>query len=84
MINSVTSTPVQQNDNRRKLHKNLVSATGYTAAGLGTICGVTGLKSVKFSNKMKIHKYSAWLAAVATALHIGIAEGLDKFFYKKS
>lgn len=84
MINPVTSTPVQQNDNRRKLHKKLVSVTGYTAAGLGTICGVTGLKSVKFSNKMKVHKYSAWLAAVSTALHIGIAEGLDKFFYKKS
>ncbi len=80
----VTQVSFQKNDNRWKVHKNLVSGTGYAAAAFGTVCGVTGLKSVKFSNKMKVHKYSAWLAAVSTFLHIGIAEGLRKFLYKKS
>ena len=80
----VTQVSFQKNDNRWKVHKNLVSVTGYAAADFGTVCGVTGLKSVKFSNKMKVHKYSAWLAAVSTFLHIGIAEGLRKFLYKKS
>lgn len=42
----VTQVSFQKNDNRWKVHKNLVSGTGYAAAAFGTVCGVTGLKSV--------------------------------------
>ena len=78
MINPVTPTP----QNNRIKHKKLVSGTGYAAMGFGTVCGVTGLKSVKFPQKMKVHKYSAWPAAFSTMLHYGIAKGLDNLFYK--
>ncbi len=81
MINSVTQTPSIQTK-QRQIHKKLVSSTGYAAVGLGTLCGATGLKSVKFKNKMKVHKYSAWFAGLFTLLHLGIAKGLDKFLYK--
>lgn len=80
MINPVNTNPIPQN-NRIK-HKKLVSATGYAAMGFGTICGVTGLKSVKFPHKMNVHKYSAWLAAFSTVLHLGITKGFDRIFNK--
>lgn len=82
MIEPISPTPLVQNNNKRKLHKKLVSYTGYTAMGFGTVCGVTGLKSVKFPYKMKVHKYSAYLAGIATVMHFAIAKGLDKLFQK--
>ncbi len=82
MIEPISSTPLVQNDNKRKLHKKLVSYTGYTAMGFGTVCGVTGMKSVKFANKMTVHKVLAYLAAVSTVLHLGFVKGLDKLFNK--
>ena len=82
MINSISTNIPTRNENRRKAHKKLVSATGYAAIASGTACGITGLKSVKFQNKMKVHKYTAYLAAAFTFLHLGIAKGLDKLFYK--
>lgn len=82
MIEPISSTPLVQNDNKRKLHKKLVSYTGYTAMGFGTVCGVTGMKSVKFANKMTVHKVSAYLAGIATVIHFAIAKGLDKLFQR--
>lgn len=82
MIEPISPTPLFQNDNKRKLHKKLVSYTGYTAMGFGTVCGVTGMKSVKFANKMTVHKVSAYLAGIATVIHFAIAKGLDKLFQR--
>ncbi len=81
MINSVTQKPYIT-DKKWQIHKKLVSSTGYAAMGFGTVCGLTGLNNVKFKNKMKVHKYSAYLAGLFTFLHFGIAKGLDKFLYK--
>lgn len=82
MIESISPTPLVQNDNKRKLHKKLVSNTGYAAMGFGTVCGITGMKSLKFANKMTVHKVSAYLAGIATVMHFAIAKGLDKLFQK--
>ena len=82
MIEPISSTPLVQNDNKRKLHKKLVSYTGYTAMGFGTVCGVTGMKSVKFANKMTVHKISEYLAGIATVTHFALAKGLDKLFQR--
>lgn len=60
MINAITPKP---------LRKKIVSYSGYTAMGFGTVCGVTAMKSVKFPNKMKVHKYSAYLAGLSTLVH---------------
>lgn len=78
MINPVTPTP----QNNRIKHKKLVSGTGYVAMGFGTVCGITGMRSIKFANKMTVHKASAYLVAISTALHLGFVKGLDKFFNK--
>lgn len=83
MIEPISPTPLVQNDNKRKLHKKLVSNTGYAAMGFGTVCGITGMKSLKFANKMTVHKVSAYLAGIATVMHFAIAKGLDKLFQKK-
>lgn len=82
MIEPISSTPLVQNDNKRKLHKKLVSNTGYAAMGFGTVCGITGMKSLKFANKVTVHKISAYLAGIATVTHFAIAKGLDKLFQK--
>ncbi len=82
MIEPISPTPLVQNGNKRKLHKKLVSNTGYAAMGFGTVCGITGMKSVKFANKVTVHKVSAYLAGIATVMHFAIAKGLDKLFQK--
>lgn len=82
MIEPISPTPLVQNDNKRKLHKKLVSNTGYAAMGFGTVCGITGMKSLRFANKMTVHKVSAYLAGIATVMHFAIAKGLDKLFQK--
>lgn len=82
MIEPISPTPLVQNDNKRKLHKKLVSNTGYAAMGFGTVCGITGMKSLRFANKMTVHKVSAYLAGIATVMHFAIAKGLDKLFPK--
>lgn len=80
MINPIGVSTVKQNGNRRKVHKNLVTGTGYAATGFGTLCAITGFKSVNFSNKMKVHRLSAWVAAISTVLHIGVIKGFDRFY----
>ena len=82
MIEPISPTPLVQNDNQRKLHQKLVSYRGYTRMGCGTVCGVIGMKSVKFANKTTVHKISAYLAGIATVTHFAIAKGLDKLFPK--
>lgn len=82
MINSISPNTISQNN--RKTRKNLVSKTGYAAAGFGTICAITGLKQVKFAHKIKVHKVSAILAGIATAMHIGIIKGYNKIFQNKT
>ena len=82
MINSISPNTISQN--KRKTRKNLVSQTGYAAAGFGTICAITGLKQVKFAHKMKVHKLSAILAGIATVMHIGIIKGYNKIFQNKT
>ncbi len=82
MIEPISPTPLVQNGNKRKLHKKLVSNTGYAAMGFGTVCGITGMNSLKFANKMTVHKVSAYLAGIATVMHFAIAKGLDKLFQK--
>ena len=82
MIEPISPSSVVQNDNKRKLHKKLVSNTGYAAMGFGTVCGITGMKSLKFANKVTVHKVSAYLAGIATVIHFAIAKGLDKLFQR--
>ncbi len=84
MINSISPSITAQNNNKRNTKKNLVTQTGYAAAGFGTICAITGLKQVKFTNKMKIHRLSAILAGISTAMHIGIIKGYNKIFQNKN
>lgn len=72
-----------QSDSRRKIHRRLVSDTGYAAMGFGTLCGIAGFKKVKIPNRIKFHKISAYIAAGFTALHFAFVKGLDKLFYKK-
>ncbi len=86
MLNTIVpkQTTQQQTKNQWNLHRHLVSDTGYAALGFGTICGITGLKKVKIPNKIKIHKYSAYLAGITSFLHFGFIKGLDKIFTRKS
>ena len=72
-INPVT-TQTKQNYGRRQVIRD----SGYTAVGAGTLCGITGFRQVKIPHKMKIHKYSAYIAAAATLLHWGSAKRWDK------
>lgn len=78
----IRQVSLQKNDSRWKIHKTLVSVTGYSAAAVGAACAVTGMKSVKFANKMKVHKYSGWFAGFSTIMHIAVIKGIDKFLYK--
>ena len=80
MINPIGTDALGQKNSRQKLHKNLVNGTGYAATGFGTLCGITGLKSIKFANKIRIHSLSAWLAAISTVLHIGVIKEFDRFY----
>lgn len=77
-IDNVNFSSAAQTQNTKNFRKNFVSISGYAAVGFGTVCGVTGLKNVKFRNKMKIHKYSAYLAALSTFLHIAVIENFLK------
>jgi len=58
--------------------RQIVRDSGYTAIAAGTLCGITGLKSVKFHHKMKVHKYSAYIALAASLLHWGAVKMWDK------
>lgn len=80
MIPPVTASPNIQQSKNRTLRKNLVSNSGYAAVACGVLCAVTGMKSLKFEHKMKIHKISAALAGIFTILHISVIKGLGKKF----
>ena len=81
----IMELPKTNNPNTHsKTHKRLVSYTGYASMGFGVLCGLSGLKSVKLKNKMKIHKTNACLTAIFTALHFSFVKGLDKLFCKQN
>lgn len=82
-----TIQPVQTSkppikSNKWNLRRHLVSDTGYAALGFGTVCGITGMKKVKFPHKMQVHKYSAYLTGITSLLHFGFIKGLDRIFTK--
>lgn len=79
MDNTITTAPKPINWQRRK---QLVSWSGYSAIGLGTISGITGFKNIKIPQKRNIHRYSAYLAGIITFLHLGFAKGWDRIFSK--
>lgn len=81
MMNTIS--PIQQpkqavNSKKWTLHRHLVCDTGYAALGFGTVCGITGMKKIKFPHKMKVHKFSAYLAGITSFLHFGFVKGLDR------
>ena len=80
MISSVTSTPTQSKYGRRQFIRD----SGYTAVATGTICGITGFRQIRFPHKMKVHKYSAYIAAITTFLHWGAAKRWDKKIFKNN
>jgi hypothetical protein len=72
-----TVTSDQSNSTNSQKHKvsgELVSGSGALALLLGTVCGVSALKKIKFKNKFKVHRVTAYLAAAATALHVILAK----------
>ena len=76
MVNPITSTPVQTKYGRR----HIIRDSGYTAVAAGTVCGITGFRQIRFPYKMKVHKYSAYIAAITTFLHWGAVKRWDKKF----
>lgn len=74
MINSVTSGQTQSKYGRRQIIRD----SGYTALGAGTLCGITGFKQIKLPCKRKVHKYSAYIAAITSFLHLGAIKRWDK------
>lgn len=72
-----------QPDAKWQRRSRLVKWSGYAALGFGTVCGVTGFKTVKFPHKHTVHKYSAYLAGITSFLHLGFIKGLDRIFDKK-
>ena len=82
MINSVSSLNQNNFQKKSNYRHKLVSYSGYAAMGFGTITGVSGFKSVKFPGKMKVHKISAWMAAISTFVHFAVIKRVDKIFQK--
>ena len=83
MMNTIqpvqTIQPPINGKSKHSLRHRLVSDSGYAALGFGTVCGITGMRKVKFP-----YKYSAYLAGITSFLHFGFIKGLDKIFTKKS
>lgn len=80
MMNTINPTTVHK---PLTIRKKIVSYSGYAAIAAGTLCGVTGFRQVKIPNKMKVHKYSAYFAAISTLLHWGAAKGWDRKLFNK-
>lgn len=74
MLNSITSIPQQPKYGRRQIIRD----SGYAAIAAGTVCGITGLKKVKFTHKITVHKTSAYIAAITSFLHLGAIKKWDK------
>lgn len=74
MVNPINSTPIQSKYGRRRIIRD----SGYTAVAAGTLCGITGFRQIKFPYKHKVHKYSAYIAAITTFLHWGAVKRWDK------
>lgn len=74
MIKAINPAQTQSKYGRRQIIRD----SGYTAIAAGTLCGITGMRSVKFPYKMKVHKFSAYTAAITAFLHWGAVKGWDK------
>lgn len=83
-IQPVQTTKPPMNSKKWNLRRHLISDTGYAALGFGTVCGITGMKKVRFPHKMEVHKYCAYLAGITSVLHFGFIKGWDRIFDKKS
>ena len=77
MISAVTQQPIHKKSNLR--YQN-IKYSGYIALGSIGACALTGMKQVKFPNKMRVHKYSAILTAVSSLWHLGAIKKWDKIF----
>lgn len=75
MISAVTTNNIQKKSNAR--YKN-IKYSGYIALGSIGVCGLTGIKQVKFPHKMKLHKISALVTAVSSLWHLGAIKRWDK------
>ncbi len=78
MIDKITGTQTQSKYGRHQV----IQDSGYIAIASGTLCGVTGFRQIKFPHKMKVHKYSAYIAAITSFLHWGAVKRWDKKFLK--
>ena len=86
MISQVgISSPEKQNYSRKSKARYLnIKYSGYAALTLGSVCGITGLRKVRFPYKMKVHKYSAYLAGISSFWHLGAIKQWDKIFSKNN
>lgn len=82
MVNNNSQSLAVQPVRKSKCRHLNIKYSGYAALSFGTVCGLTGLKSVKFPYKMKVHKYSAYLAAITSFWHLGAIKQWDKIFKK--
>ena len=63
-VNNITQSSV-----KKRVWKNSLRDTGYAAAAFGIGSAIAGNRK-----KIKLHKYLALCAGVATLVHIGIVE----------
>ena len=83
MMNTIT-TPQPTLHNKSKARYLNIKYSGYTALGGLGICGLTGLRQVKFPKKMQVHKYSAILTVITSLWHLGAIKRWDNIFNSKS
>ena len=84
MISAVNSTQPVNTHNKTKTRYLNIKYSGYAAMGFGAVCGITGLKKVKFKNKMTVHKISAILAGISALWHLGTIKQWDKLIKKEN
>ncbi len=84
MINRIEISMAGKQNNPRKTNMRYLNIkySGYAALTLGSVCGITGLSGVRFPHKMKVHKYSAYLAGITSLWHLGAIKQWDKIFSK--
>ncbi|MBR6099496.1 hypothetical protein IKP85_07090 [bacterium] len=79
MISTVTQKPSKSN-----VRYQHIRYSGYVALGSIGACALTGMKSVNFPHKMRVHKYSAILTAVSSLWHFGAIKRWDKVFNRNN
>lgn len=79
-VNTAQPTNTQKKSKARYLN---IKYSGYASLGFGVVCGVTGMKKVKFKHKMSVHKFSAIMAGITAVWHLGAIKQWDKIFSKE-